>query len=156
MAECEHQFLLRGLVRLYPGVVQGRLVAYRRLASILENRPKMERMMKGMRAAMLAVIAGFLALSAMPAACLQADKPPTASRKAKFSPPPEYPELAKKQKLHGVARVSLTVAPDGKVVTVKELGGHPVLVAALVDAVKKWLYEPAARESMVEVKFEFK
>ena len=58
--------------------------------------------------------------------------------------------------LHGVARVLLSVAPEGKVVAVKELGGHPILVAALADAVKKWRYEPADRESLIEVKFEFK
>ena len=68
-------------------------------------------------------------------------------RKVKLSTPPEYPELAKKMKIQGVARVLLTVAADGKVMGVKELGGHPVLLSALMDAVKKWKYEAADRES---------
>jgi TonB family protein len=77
------------------------------------------------------------------------------SRKVKSNPPPEYPDLARKMNITGAARVLLTVANDGSVTTVKELGGNPVLVAALVKAVKKWKYEPADRESAIEVKFEF-
>jgi TonB family protein len=77
------------------------------------------------------------------------------SRKLKVSVPPEYPELARKMKIEGVARVLLTVTTDGRVIGVKELGGNPVLVAALVQAVKKWKYEAADHESEIEVRFEF-
>lgn len=69
--------------------------------------------------------------------------------------PPEYPELARKMNIQGVARVLLTVAPDGRVVGVKELGGNPVLVSALSQAVRKWKYEAADHESEIEVRFEF-
>jgi outer membrane biosynthesis protein TonB len=41
------------------------------------------------------------------------------------------------------------------VTSAKELGGNPVLVDALLRAVKKWKYEPAAKETVMEVKFEF-
>ena len=68
---------------------------------------------------------------------------------------PEYPELARRLKLHGIARVEVTVAPDGKVKEVKEIGGNPVLLQALVRAVNKWRYEPAANSSTLEVKYEF-
>ncbi|MBZ5491398.1 MAG: energy transducer TonB [Acidobacteriia bacterium] len=77
------------------------------------------------------------------------------TRKLKVSVPPEYPELARKMNIQGVARVLLTVTPEGKVVGVKELGGNPVLVASLVQAVRKWKYESADRESEIEVRFEF-
>jgi TonB family protein len=77
-------------------------------------------------------------------------------RKPKSSPPPEYPELARKMHLQGVARVEVTVLPDGSVGKVKELGGNPVLLDALVRAVRKWRYESADRESVVEVQYEFK
>jgi TonB family protein len=77
-------------------------------------------------------------------------------RKLKSGPPPEYPELARKMHLQGIARVELTVLPDGSVGKVKELGGNPVLLDALVRAVRKWRYESADRESVVEVQFEFK
>lgn len=79
----------------------------------------------------------------------------TSSRKAKSNPPPEYPELARKMNITGMARVLVTVANDGSVTTIKELGGNPVLVAALVKAVKKWKYEAADHENAFEVKYEF-
>ena len=88
-------------------------------------------------------------------ASAQTSQAQTNTRKLKVSVPPEYPELARKMNIQGVARVLLTVTPDGKVTTVKELGGNPVLVAALVQAVRKWKYEPADRESEIEVRFEF-
>ncbi|HEX7286147.1 MAG TPA: energy transducer TonB [Candidatus Angelobacter sp.] len=95
-----------------------------------------------------------LGFTAIPAPCQNEQTGP--ARKVKVSPPPEYPELARKMSIRGIARVMVWVKPDGKVVDVKELGGNPVLLAALVQAVKKWRYEPADRESTIEVRFEFK
>jgi TonB family protein len=92
---------------------------------------------------------------AMSPAISQTAQAQTNTRKLKVSVPPEYPELARKMNIQGVARVLLTVASDGKVVGVKELGGNPVLVASLVQAVRKWKYESADRESEIEVRFEF-
>lgn len=92
---------------------------------------------------------------AMSPAISQTTQAQTSARKLKVSVPPEYPELARKMNIQGVARVLLTVTPDGKVAGVKELGGNPVLVASLVQAVKKWKYESADRESEIEVRFEF-
>ena len=86
----------------------------------------------------------------------QAEQPDDTTRKLISSVPPEYPELARRLNLRGTTRVQLTVAPDGRVVRVKELGGNPVLVEALSRAVKKWKYEPAKKESLIEVKFDFK
>ena len=91
----------------------------------------------------------------MPHAASQTLQSQASSRKLKLSVPPEYPELARKMNIQGVARVLLTVTADGRVVGVKELGGNPVLVAALSQAVKKWKYEAADRESEIEVRFEF-
>lgn len=79
----------------------------------------------------------------------------TDERRIKSGEPPEYPELARRLSLRGTARVQATVAPDGTVKQVKELGGNPVLVDALARAVKKWKYEPSDKTSMVEVKFDF-
>ena len=79
----------------------------------------------------------------------------TGTRKAKSNPPPEYPELARKMKIEGLARVLLTVNSEGSVVKVKELGGNPVLVEALAQAAHKWKYEPADHESDIEIRYEF-
>jgi outer membrane biosynthesis protein TonB len=37
----------------------------------------------------------------------------------------------------------------------KVVGGHPLLVNAAVDAVKKWRFEPAADETTGVVEFKF-
>jgi TonB family protein len=103
----------------------------------------------------LIVFLGLLLLSCwvFPQTVQQQDQ--EATRKLKSTVPPEYPELARRLQLKGTARVSVTVAPDGRVTNAKELGGNPVLVDALIRAVKKWKYEPAAKESVIEVKFDF-
>jgi TonB family protein len=51
--------------------------------------------------------------------------------------------------------VELLITTDGRVKDVKVLGGSPVFVDAVVAAVTKWKYEPAAEESSVVVKFDF-
>jgi len=68
---------------------------------------------------------------------------------------PEYPELARRLHLKGIARVQITITKEGSVKTVKDLGGNPVLVDALIRAVQKWKYELATKESTEEVKFDF-
>lgn len=77
------------------------------------------------------------------------------SRKVKNRVDPVYPELAKRNNISGSARVELLVTADGRVKDVKVLGGNPVLVQAVMAAVVKWKYEPAAEESSVIVKFDF-
>lgn len=76
-------------------------------------------------------------------------------RKVKTRIEPEYPALAQKMGIRGTARIEITVTPEGVVKDVHELGGNPVLLDALVRAVKQWKYEPAAKESVIEVKASF-
>jgi TonB family protein len=111
------------------------------------------RLLKSTVAVMIAIL--LWNTLAVPPASSQTTQSQSTARKLKVSVPPEYPELARKMNIQGVARVLLTVASDGRVVGVKELGGNPVLVASLVQAVHKWKYESADRESEIEVRFEF-
>ena len=48
------------------------------------------------------------------------------------------------------------VAANGTVKETKVIGGHPILVNAAVDAVKKWRFEAAGAETsgMLEIKFD--
>lgn len=78
-----------------------------------------------------------------------------AGRKIKSRVVPEYPPLARKTRLAGIVRVELIVSAEGTVREVKELGGNPVLLEAVIRAVKQWKYEPSAKESTVEVKAAF-
>jgi TonB family protein len=77
------------------------------------------------------------------------------SRKVKTRIPPMYPPLAKKMSIAGVVKVEVVVAPNGSVKSTKVVGGHPLLVDAAVDAVKKWKFEPASEESSGVVEFKF-
>jgi protein TonB len=78
------------------------------------------------------------------------------NRKVKTSFPPEYPDIARQNNIQGSARLEIVVAPDGTVKDIKVLGGNAVLVKAAIDAVKKWKYEPAAGESTLILRFDFK
>lgn len=97
-----------------------------------------------------ATVLAILTLSFYNPACAQA-----VSRKIKSRVEPAYPELARKNNISGSARVEVVITPDGRVKDVKVLGGNPVLVQAVVSAVMKWKYEPAAEESSVVIKFDF-
>ena len=76
-------------------------------------------------------------------------------RKVKSKVTPVYPEIARKMGITGNVRLQLVVAPNGAVKETKVIGGHPILVNAAVDAVKKWRYETASAESTGTVEFRF-
>jgi TonB family protein len=68
---------------------------------------------------------------------------------------PTYPEIARTMQLHGSVTLQLTVAPSGKVVETRILGGHPVLAEAAKDAVHDWVFEPSAVATTETVKINF-
>jgi protein TonB len=90
-----------------------------------------------------------------PFAVAQQDQP-GAERKVVSKVAPTYPELARKTNVHGVVKLLVVVAPDGKVTSTEVVGGNPVLVQAAVDAVRKWRYEAAAEQThrVVELRFD--
>jgi TonB family protein len=69
---------------------------------------------------------------------------------------PTYPEIARRMSITGKVKLSVVIAANGNVRDAKVIGGHPILVNAAMDAVKKWKFEPASIESSrtVEVTFE--
>jgi TonB family protein len=76
-------------------------------------------------------------------------------RRAKSKVQAVYPPLARRMNLTGTVKVEVVVAPDGSVKNATVVGGHPVLANAALDAVKKWRFEPTARESSGVVEFKF-
>jgi len=76
-------------------------------------------------------------------------------RKVKSKVQPEYPDIARKMGLTGTVRLQIVVAPSGVVKDTKVIGGHPILVNAAVDAVKKWRFESASEETTKTVEFKF-
>lgn len=77
------------------------------------------------------------------------------TRKLKIRIAPNYPALARSMSIGGVVKLDVLIAADGRIKSMKVVGGHPLLIQAAVDAVRKWRYEPAAAETLdlVEVRF---
>jgi TonB family protein len=76
-------------------------------------------------------------------------------RKVKSKIAPVYPEIARKMGLTGTVKILVVVSPNGTVKETKVIGGHPILVNAVVAAVKKWRFEPASSESTGTLEFKF-
>ena len=80
---------------------------------------------------------------------------PEAPRKVLSKVAPTYPDLARRTNVHGVVKLLVVVAPDGKVTSTEVVGGNPVLVQAAVEAVHKWRYEAAPRQTYTAVELRF-
>jgi TonB family protein len=78
------------------------------------------------------------------------------ARKVKARIMPSYPALAQKLRLSGKVRLELVVEPDGRVKTVRVLGGHPVLAEAATDAVKGWKFAPGGGTTTENVVIDFR
>ena len=78
-----------------------------------------------------------------------------AERKVKSRVEPVYPDIARKMGITGNVKLQVVVSPNGVVKETKVIGGHPILVNAAVDAVKKWRFETASAESTGTVEFRF-
>ena len=68
---------------------------------------------------------------------------------------PVYPDLARKMNMTGTVKVEITIAKDGNVTDVKTLGGNPVLVQAVEEAVKQWKYASGPEETKKALEFKF-
>lgn len=102
-------------------------------------------------ALLVATLCGAFGILSVPGAQAQ-----TSERKVKFKITPQYPDMARKLGLTGVVKLEIVVAPNGNVKDTKVIGGHPILVTAAVDAVKKWKFDPANAETtgILEIKFD--
>jgi TonB family protein len=75
-------------------------------------------------------------------------------------PEPVYPPLALQARISGVVRMNAIIGRDGTVQNLTLVSGHPLLVAAAMEAVKQWVYEPTLLNgqavevaTLVEVEF---
>jgi TonB family protein len=89
--------------------------------------------------ALLALAAIFSTLYAF-----AADHPEESKRKTVSRVMPFYPEMARTLGLSGVVKIEAIVGNDGNPKLVDVKGGHPVLVPAAADAVRRWKWEPAS------------
>jgi TonB family protein len=77
------------------------------------------------------------------------------ARKVKTKVAPIYPDIARRMSIAGIVKVAVVVTPGGNVKSTKVVGGHPLLVNAAMDALKKWKFEAAPEESTGVVEFKF-
>ena len=76
------------------------------------------------------------------------------------APDPQYPSLAKQARVFGDVVIDAVIDVQGNVVEMQVVSGHPLLVPAAVDALRKWKYqptilneEPVPVQLMVTIKF---
>jgi TonB family protein len=57
------------------------------------------------------------------------------------APPPVYPMLARQARIQGDVVLNAVITKDGNVTDLRVISGHPLLVQAAMDAVRKWKYQ---------------
>ncbi len=55
---------------------------------------------------------------------------------------PNYPPLARQARIQGTVLMEATISADGTIENLRVISGHPMLIAAAVEAVKQWRYRP--------------
>jgi protein TonB len=55
---------------------------------------------------------------------------------------PSYPLAAMQQRIEGTVRLHAVIGDDGKVLSLEQVSGPPLLVEAAVIAVRQWRYDP--------------
>jgi TonB family protein len=110
-----------------------------------------------MRRWLTIAIAIFCSVAALSAAFSVAqDDPNQNNRKVVSKVMPTYPPVARTMGIRGSVKVEVMVAANGTVKSLEVKGGHPMLVNAAADAVRKWRWAPSGHESKepVTVKFD--
>jgi periplasmic protein TonB len=78
-----------------------------------------------------------------------------AKRQIRTRVEPEYPPVAKEMNLAGKVKIEAKVAADGHVLSTRVMGGSPIFVNAVLDALKKWRFEPAPKDTTETVEIAF-
>jgi protein TonB len=55
---------------------------------------------------------------------------------------PIYPDIAKRARISGRVKLMGVISKAGRIEQLSVLEGHPMLVAAAIEAVKHWVYRP--------------
>lgn len=108
-------------------------------------------MVRALAISVLTTVLALLALAPTRAVELQYN-----GRKLRRHTEPVLPDIARQMHLEGTVRLQVEVSPAGKIISVKPLGGHPILITAATNAVKQWRFEPDAQSTTVIVSFTFK
>lgn len=104
---------------------------------------------------MVAALFLFASAAHVPKVGAQETSTDAAKRKVKTRIVPDFPVLAKQMNVTGKVKIEATISADGHVTSTKVVGGSPLLVGAAVEALKKWRFEAAPKESSEIVEFNF-
>jgi len=96
-----------------------------------------------------------MSTSLAPTALSQESATEVVKRKVKSKTVPEFPALAKQLNVTGKVKIEATISADGRVTNTKVVGGSPLLVNAAIDALKRWRFESASKESTEIIEFDF-
>jgi len=73
---------------------------------------------------------------------------------------PQYPPLAIQARIQGAVVLRAVISREGTIENLQLISGHPILVRAAMDAVRRWRYhpyslnrEPVEVETLVTVNF---
>jgi protein TonB len=55
---------------------------------------------------------------------------------------PVYPAMARNVRVQGPVTLEALIGRDGRIEQLKAVSGHPLLIAAAIDAVRQWRYRP--------------
>jgi len=68
---------------------------------------------------------------------------------------PVYPAMARSARIAGSVRLKAVIGTDGRIKNLVAVSGHPMLVDAVMNAVRQWVYKPTVLDGMlVEVNTE--
>ena len=59
-----------------------------------------------------------------------------------YNPKPDYPPLAKEQRIQGKVRLNVVIGKDGTVQDLQVASGDPALAPSALEAVRQWRYKP--------------
>src|SRR5437879_6447129 len=60
---------------------------------------------------------------------------------------PMYPEIARRSLVQGKVLVTVTIDPDGRVVSAKAIGGHALLRKYAEENLRTWMFSHGDKES---------
>lgn len=64
------------------------------------------------------------------------------SAKLLFGPRPAYPPLARAARVQGAVKIQAIIGRDGAIQDLQVISGPPLLIAAAIEAVRQWRYQP--------------
>jgi protein TonB len=64
------------------------------------------------------------------------------SAKLIFGPKPAYPPLARTTRTQGAVKIQALIGRDGVIRNLQVISGPPLLIAAAIEAVQQWRYQP--------------